>query len=328
MDKGQLKLLIESAENARKIRDEYVFEFSRIEALKIYNSQIPSLAQQIAKSLPKIDLSHFAKSIQFTLPKIDYSQFIPKIDYSQLIKNYNFPLPKINSSLLAEIYGNQIFSLQKIALEFTKIHAPDLAKIRANAFLMTSSIESIKNITKLNNSFAIELASSIYRILEGSENDKNNFSEFEDLVKAKVNKQPNSKASLELVMFILTFLSFLVGSGQFYYAKLQYDDAKLSSEINDQRYSELVKILNRIAENLDEKPVNNETIYVVQRTIKLTVKPKFKSYTIAVLYPNQQVQLVESSHKWIYVEYFDYLDGIPKYGWANKKYLVKLEKSK
>lgn len=328
MDKNQLKLLSESAENARKIRDEYRFDFNKLEAVQNYNSQIPSLAQQIAESLPKIDLSHFVKSIQLTLPKIDYSQFIPKIDYTQLIKNYDFPLPKINSLFLAEVYGSQISSLQKIALDFAKIHAPDLAKIRANAFLMTSSIDIIKNIKELSNSFAVELASTIYRIIEDSKTDENAFSEFEDLVENKVKEQPNSKASLELIMFILTFLSFLVGSGQLYYAKLQYEDAKQSSKINDQRYSELIKILINIAENLGERSKKNETNYVVQRTVELKVKPKFKSYTIAVLYPNQEVQLVESSHKWIYVEYFDYLDGIPKYGWANKKYLVKIETSK
>ncbi len=129
-------------------------------------------------------------------------------------------------------------------------------------------------------------------------------------------------------MFILTFLSLLASSGQFYYAKLQYDDAKQTSQINDQRFSELMKILSKIAENFDDKTANNKTSYIVQRTVELKIKPKFKSHTIAVLYPNQQVQLVESSHKWIYVEYFDYLDGIPKYGWANKKYLVRIEKSK
>jgi hypothetical protein len=328
MDKNQLKLLLDSAEGARKLRDQHRFDSNTIEAIQRFNSQIPSMARQIAESLPKIDLSIFVKSIQFTLPDFDYSQFIPKIDYSQLIKNYDFPLPKIDSLVLAKVYASQITSLQKIALDFARIHAVNLTKIRANAFLMSSSIESLINITALSNSFAVELASTIYRIIENSENDENNFSEFEHLIENKVKEQPNSKAGLDLIVFILTFLSFLVGSGQLYYAKLQYEDAKQSSEINDQRYSELLKILNRIAENLDEKSKNNKTSYIVQRTIGLKVKPKFKSNTIAVLYPNQQIQLVESSHKWVYVEYFDYLDGIPKYGWASKKYLVKIEKSK
>lgn len=146
MDKDQIKLLLESAEEARRIKDEYGDDFVKIKAIQNYNSQIPFLAQQIAANLPKIDLLYFAKSIQFTLPEIDYSLLIPKIDYSQLIKNFHFPLPKIDSSLLAKIYSSQISSLQKIAIDFARIHAPDLAKIRANAFLMTSAIEGIKNI--------------------------------------------------------------------------------------------------------------------------------------------------------------------------------------
>lgn len=327
MDKNQLRLLMEAAENARKIRENYGFDFNKIEALQLNNSQIPLLAQRITESLPKIDLSHFVKAIQFTLPKIDFLQLIPKIDYLQSLNNYHISLPKIESSLLAKIYDAQVLSLQKIASDFAQIHASDLAKIRANAFLMTSSIESIKNITQLTNTFAVELASTIYRIIENSENAEEALNDFESLVETKVSEQPNAKASLELIMFILTFLSLLAGSGQFYYSKLQYDEAKASSEINDQRYSELVGILNRITENLNKKDEKNTTNYVVRRTVELKVKPKFKSYTIAVLYPNQQVQLINSSHKWIYVEYFDYLDGIPKYGWVNKKYLINLEKS-
>lgn len=328
MDKNQLKLLMKSAENARRIRDDYRFDFNKIEALQIYNSQIPLLAQQIAKSLPKIDLSNFVRSIHLALPEIDYSQLIPKIDYFQLIKNFHFPLPKIDSSLIAKIYSSQVLGLQEIALNFAKIHVSDLAKIRANAFLMASSLESIRNIAELSNSFAVELASTIYKIIENSENNENAVDEFENLVKIKINEQTNSKASLEIIIFILTVLSLLVDSGQLYYAKLQYDDAKQSSQSNDQKYFEFMEILNRIAKGFNKEPEKDNTYYAVQRTLELKVKPKFKSPTIAVLYPNQQVQLVESYHKWIYVEYFDYLDGIPKYGWANKKYLVKIEKSK
>lgn len=45
---------------------------------------------------------------------------------------------------------------------------------------------------------------------------------------------------------------------------------------------------------------------------------------VAVLYPNQKVRLEKSAHRWIYVEYFDYIEGIPKMGWVNKKYLKML----
>ena len=43
------------------------------------------------------------------------------------------------------------------------------------------------------------------------------------------------------------------------------------------------------------------------------------------LLPKQKSRLVQRRHKWIYVEYFDEIEGIPKYGWANKKYLKKIE---
>jgi hypothetical protein len=63
---------------------------------------------------------------------------------------------------------------------------------------------------------------------------------------------------------------------------------------------------------------------VVERQVVLRLKPSNRGAKIVILFPNQKVLLIEEKHKWIYIEYFDYLEAIPKYGWANKKYLKRL----
>ena len=70
----------------------------------------------------------------------------------------------------------------------------------------------------------------------------------------------------------------------------------------------------------------DEIYYVVQKTVSVKNHPDYKSLTIDYLSPNTKVHLLKSKHKWIYIEYIDYLEVIPRYGWVSKKYLKRLEK--
>jgi len=68
-------------------------------------------------------------------------------------------------------------------------------------------------------------------------------------------------------------------------------------------------------------PINNKKHYIVDRMVSLRIKPLSNSSRFGVLYPNQKVTLLKNGKKWLYVEYFDYSEGIPKCGWVYKKYL-------
>jgi hypothetical protein len=58
----------------------------------------------------------------------------------------------------------------------------------------------------------------------------------------------------------------------------------------------------------------------VDREVTLRLKPKAKSPVFGLLFPDQKVRVIQRRHKWIYVEYVDEIEGVPKYGWAYKKY--------
>ncbi|MFC1591247.1 SH3 domain-containing protein [Thermodesulfobacteriota bacterium] len=83
------------------------------------------------------------------------------------------------------------------------------------------------------------------------------------------------------------------------------------------------RVFQRI-EELHPKQITG-TLYVVKRDVRLRVKPTTKnSQIITVLHSNQIVTLLKRNKKWIYVEYFDFIEGIPRTGWVYKKYLKKV----
>ena len=106
------------------------------------------------------------------------------------------------------------------------------------------------------------------------------------------------------------------------------EESKTSSKEDNEFRQKQLSILNEIAKNTRKESNQNDVLYVVQRRVEIRLKPNNKSANVAVLYPNQAVKLVPEKdkekyrHEWIYIEYFDFIEGIPKLGWVNKKYLA------
>lgn len=86
-------------------------------------------------------------------------------------------------------------------------------------------------------------------------------------------------------------------------------------------YSEqLTDIDSAIKEQLNDSKL---TEYVVIRAVNLRTQNNTskESHVIALLQPNQKVELLKRGKKWIYVGYFDFIEDVPKTGWVCKKYL-------
>ena len=121
-----------------------------------------------------------------------------------------------------------------------------------------------------------------------------------------------------MLQILIAILFFLLSSVQ----SKQTEDKIISFIQQSEK-----RIYQRI-ENLKPKEING-TFYVVKRKVNLHTKPSTKkSHRISVLYPNQIVTLLKSKNEWIYVEYFDYIDGIPRTGCGMKKYFKIVEKGK
>ena len=85
--------------------------------------------------------------------------------------------------------------------------------------------------------------------------------------------------------------------------------------------------MRQVVENTAHKSsgVSNELYYEIQRETVLKASPSFKAETINTLIPKSQAKILFRNHKWVYVECFNYLEGVSQYGWINKKYLRKIK---
>lgn len=283
MDSNQLRQLREAAENARKFNE-------------MYGQQIRAM-QQFKLNIPKIELSHLRKIQE---------------DIRAFQKSVGYELSQIAE--ISRLYNSQFKEIQQTIAEFSKTTHHNLSHIRANAVLLSISLKQIASLPEFQESFAGEIAFALQKAIEVEPGgNQEAFEEFENFVEEIIKKQPDANSRLAVLNLIIAILALLtgtaLGTGQFYYSRLQYFEAVEQRKVNE-------------AKAIEDKSI----YYAVKRKLELKVNPKFQSSTIAVLYPNQIVRLVKRQHKWIYVEYFDYLEGIPKNGWVNKKYLTKIEK--
>jgi hypothetical protein len=137
-----------------------------------------------------------------------------------------------------------------------------------------------------------------------------------DLVISKCKElTPNSINYWAMFNFALSIFFFLY---PLYVA--QQSENRVMDSVNQTRIEMLEKV-----ESLKPSDDICDVYYVVERKVKLKTQPRSKSPNIEVLSTNQRLKLLKSKGKWIYVEYFDYVEGIPKTGWLLKKYAQRLE---
>lgn len=190
-------------------------------------------------------------------------------------------------------------------------------------YINLQSINSIaSSISKLNafpslykeieNSFSIKL----FRQLE---KDNISFDNAVDAVqeafKEKADAVPESLITFEgMIQLLFAFIFFIYAMNS-------------SVESEKRIQSEIRKLEYIVLEQIDKlKPKKEEAVYyVIQRPVNLRSKPNTKFPIITILYPNQRVELIQRKGKWIYIKYFDYIDGIPRLGWVYKKYAKMLK---
>ena len=102
--------------------------------------------------------------------------------------------------------------------------------------------------------------------------------------------------------------------------KEELGDLKKNQSMFQQNLTESIELSQRIFEKISED--DNHSYRIVTRTNKLRVKPKFKSFAITSVYPNQQIQVIKKKGDWVYIVFTDLITGVPKTGWFPKKYTI------
>lgn len=110
-----------------------------------------------------------------------------------------------------------------------------------------------------------------------------------------------------------------ISSGQQEFKQEIIEELQQNSKFLKKGLNNLTFELEKIKPTLDDE--TDKIYYIVLKTVYLRAKPKKRSDSIAILYPNQLVELHQTNKKWIYVAYYDQLSGVPQTGWVYKKYL-------
>ena len=182
-----------------------------------------------------------------------------------------------------------------------------------NSIVKTLEVNRFQNI--IDDSFSLQLLNEL-------KTEKLNFNDAIEVVEEafsnKIETSSKGWISAEgLLQLFFAFTLYVISQ-----ASAMDSDEALMKKVSQLENSFIEKIALLLPDKQDDK---NATYYIVNRTVQLHTESSTKSPFLGFLYPNQRVKLVKRKSKWIYIEYFDNLNGIPKMGWVYKKYL-KMEK--
>ncbi len=181
----------------------------------------------------------------------------------------------------------------------------------------------IEQIRAIHTSYSGQLASALRDLLNAQEISEETVRPIQALINLKVDSLPQGRISAEgLMTLLLTLISVLIAYGSYGIAIDQSTSSEETAIAQARQSSQITDLLRRLVEDTQRliPDQDQSTYYVVEREVILRLKPTSKSAPFGSLFPNQKVRGVQRSHKWIYVEYFDEIEGVPRYGWAYKKY--------
>lgn len=207
-------------------------------------------------------------------------------------------------------------------INFTKLGA--LTGSAAFAGLDFSNVQygSGRHIEAIQTSYSGQVASALRGILNESEFTDETVKPLEALINSKLTSLPQNRVSAEGMFSLFTTLLAVVIS----YDTHRHYFMKDPFAPGLSHWHPIDFIVRGVLENTKRliPQDDDNTYYRVMRHVGISARPKPRTYYLGVLIPDQTVRLVERSHKWVSVEYFDQIHGIARHGWAPKKYFQPL----
>lgn len=228
-------------------------------------------------------------------------------------------LPQIN---LFEIFTQQIANSHKNIIENLSINvSKNLENIQAlvNKYDLDKFVQRI-NIykeTKNETNFGQSIILSIDDIKRQREYEQVILT-IEDIFKKHIEKNPSSivaSSSFQNLLYFLLSLMVVV-----YLGKQQ--ETNIIESINDTG-QRIEKKIEKITPKKEDAKV-----YIVRTKLNVRKDPNSKSLILDTLFPNNKVEVFKEENDWFYVEYFDFVEGLPKTGWIYSKYVVKINNVK
>ncbi len=225
----------------------------------------------------------------------------------------------------------------------------ELSNLSMMADLTIRSMEAVHNNQFFSQTFAESIIDSLRSIqgYHGYEEFGIHLDKIERLFEERI--QDNSHGSISLFGILEIFLAVVMSIAEIIISN--QGENRILERLSDNRGSIEYHIDSRIKEMDDKllqldsniirkfeefgkdvmdkcdalKPKSEDKIfYVTTRTVNIRNEPSKKSRAIGQIHRNNKAALIKSQGKWLYIEYFDYINGIPKMGWVYGEYLKRL----
>jgi hypothetical protein len=265
--------------------------------------------EAVVKATRSTDLD-LAKQLSQEMRALTESVISPNISRQIAALAHSITLPhEFQTSLMVAEVVKSINQLQ------INIPKDMLANIRTtlagfNYGAVWAALETIRGLASedVNSDFSKFVSDTLK---EAQDLDKSQVMEF---ASAFVFHRKSSGLANEQLTVWLTILSLLIAL----YSAIQIGQpVKLDAD-------QFAQFLSTVQQERNAWQPEKKTNYLVERACELKLKRTNHSVTIGKLFPRQRVRLLQMSHKWIYVEYFDGTEGLARHGWTYKKYLRRL----
>lgn len=103
------------------------------------------------------------------------------------------------------------------------------------------------------------------------------------------------------------------------------EDIKNGFELTNQQLQSIVDLGEKIYPHIESisDSSEDERIYLVaKRRCPIRISASRTGEIVTYIYPNQIVEQHKREGNWVYVEYFDYLESVPRTGWVSRSNLV------
>ncbi len=213
----------------------------------------------------------------------------------------------------------------KAVAQASRINFPILGAMMGSAALAALDFskfrEESSHIATFRTSYSGRLASVLREVLNETDITDQTVKPLEALIHTKIDSLPQNRVSAEgMFTMFMTLLAVVISY------ETNRQDFPTGKPLSPGHARQLGYIVGGVLENtsrlIPQTDVN--TYYRVVRHVGVTAKPKPRTNQLGILAPSQTVRLIDRSHKWIEVEYFDQIHGVSRYGWAPKKYFQQL----
>ena len=211
------------------------------------------------------------------------------------------------SILLTSIANSQVVQLDDdVILEFEVRFADHVSDIKQGRVTQEGIAQIIRDIILL---LAIILS---WHSLQSSYDSGRTLEETQQIIFQISEKQSNSLQTLEENTDEL---------------EPQLEIINENLELTNQHLDTLVDLGERLIPYAEQAGDSSEEviILVTKHSSPIRAEPSKNGAIITRVYPNQLVEQLQREKDWVYVEYFDYTEGVPKTGWIYRWNLMLLK---